>query len=126
MEINDLNNLSKTFSSIPKFNINPNLLNSLIDPKSTVGYKMDRQNELIQEQIEALLHNNKQMEDQNGLLLQNYNQLKDLFDIQKNEFGSAKKELKKSKRFNRIMLIIAIIAMLGALASPIVTWIITL
>ena len=72
------------------------------------------QNELLNRQVEIFLK-------QNELLSDNYNKLKELFDVQVEANKEAKEELKRSKRFNLIMMIIAIIAMLAALAGPVTT-----
>lgn len=90
-----------------------------IAEEDTIWYRMEKQYEILRQQLEQQNKNNE-------LLTRNYNQLKELFDLQKSEFESAKAELVKSKRLNKIMLLIAIIAMLGAIASPLVTWLVTL
>ena len=69
---------------------------------------------LFQQQIE-ILHG------QNDLLFDNYFKLKELFDAQVEATKEAKEELKRSKRFNIAMMIIAIISMIAAVAGPIVT-----
>lgn len=84
--------------------------------EDTVWYE---QQELLKKQI-------NQQNTHNELLTQNYNKLQELFELQKSEYDAAKGELAKSKRMNRIMLVIAIVAMLGAIASPLVTWLVTL
>ncbi len=58
---------------------------------------------------------------QNELLSDNYSKLKELFDAQVEANKEAKEELRRSKRFNVAMMIIAIIAMLAAIAGPIAT-----
>ena len=72
------------------------------------------QKELLQSQLEAL-------REQNGLLSENYKKLKEMYDAQVQENESAKEELKRSRRYNAWMMVIAIFAMLAAIASPIVT-----
>lgn len=72
------------------------------------------QKELLEQQIEII-----QM--QNDLLFDNYTKLKELYDAQVNANKEATEELKKSKRFNAWMMVIAIIAMIAAIAGPIAT-----
>lgn len=72
------------------------------------------QKELLDKQLSA-------MREQNDLLSDNYNKLKDLYDAQVVANQEAKDELKQSKHFNIAMMVIAIIAMLAAIAGPIVT-----
>ena len=72
------------------------------------------QKELFEQQIKIL-------QKQNELLFDNYSKLKELFDAQVETNKEAKEELKRSKRFNIAMMIIAIIAMIAAIAGPIVT-----
>lgn len=72
------------------------------------------QKTLFEQQIEIL-------QKQNDLLFDNYSKLKELFDEQVATNEEAKDELRRSKRFNIAMMIIAIIAMIAAVAGPIVT-----
>ena len=58
---------------------------------------------------------------QNDILFDNYTKLKELYDEQVNANKEAKEELKRSKRFNIAMMVIAIIAMIAAIAGPIAT-----
>ena len=72
------------------------------------------QKELLEQQVEIFRK-------QNELLSDNYSKLKEMFDTQVEANIQAKEELKRSKRFNIAMMIIAIIAMLAAIAGPIAT-----
>ena len=72
------------------------------------------QKELLEQQVEII-------QKQNELLLDNYTKLKEMYDAQVDANEAAKEELNRSKRFNIAMMIIAIIAMLAAIAGPIVT-----
>ena len=72
------------------------------------------QKELIEEQLEII-------REQNKVLLDNYEKLKELYDDQVQANKDAKDDLEKSRRFNRWMMVISVIAMLAAVASPIVT-----
>ena len=72
------------------------------------------QKELLEQQIDFL-------QKQNELLANNYLTLKEMFDAQVEAYRDAKEELKQSKRFNIAMMVISVVAMLAAIASPIVT-----
>jgi len=72
------------------------------------------QKQLLEQQVEIILK-------QNELLSDNYAKLKEMYDTQVEANKEAKEELKRSKRFSIAMMIIAIIAMLAAIAGPIVT-----
>lgn len=72
------------------------------------------QKNLLEKQVEIL-------QNQNELLSDNYTKLKEMYDAQVEANKEAKEELKRSKRFNLKMMIIAIIAMFAAIAGPIAT-----
>ena len=72
------------------------------------------QKELLEQQL-------KFTQEQNKLLSENYDKLKEMYDAQIKANQEATSELVKSKRFNKWMMFIAIIAMLAAIASPIAT-----
>lgn len=72
------------------------------------------QKELLEQQVEMI-------QKQNELLSDNYTKLKEMYDAQVDANKEAKEELKRSKRFNIIMMIISTIAMLAAIAGPIAT-----
>ena len=72
------------------------------------------QKELLQQQLEII-------REQNALLCDNYEKLKEMYDAQVQENESAKEELKRSRRYNAWMMVIAIFAMLAAIAGPIAT-----
>ena len=72
------------------------------------------QKELLQQQLEII-------REQNALLCDNYEKLKEMYEAQVQENESAKEELKRSRRYNAWMMVIAIFAMLAAIAGPIVT-----
>ncbi len=76
------------------------------------------QKELLEQQVEIIRK-------QNDLLADNYTKLKELYNAQVVANKEAKEELKQSKRFNVAMMIIAFIAMLAAIAGPIVTIIVS-
>lgn len=90
----------------------------MIDPEDTVVGQIKReikeQNNLVSQQLATL-------SEQNRLLEENYNKLKDLYDMQEKNYLDAREDLKKSSNFNRWMMVIAVIAMLAAIAGPIVT-----
>ena len=72
------------------------------------------QKELLQSQLEAL-------REQNGLLSENYEKLKEMYDSQVEANDAARNDLKSSRKFNAWMMAIVIIAMLAAIAGPIAT-----
>lgn len=72
------------------------------------------QKELLEQQLEFT-------QQQNALLADNYEKLKEMFDAQVKVNKEATEELSKSKRFNAWMMVIAIVAMLAAIAGPIAT-----
>ena len=76
------------------------------------------QKELLEQQVEMI-------QKQNELLSDNYSKLKEMYDAQVDANKEAKEELKRSKRFNVAMMIIAIIAMLAAIAGPVATIIVS-
>lgn len=72
------------------------------------------QKELLEQQLEVI-------KKQNELLFDNYEKLKEMYDAQVQSNREAKDDLEKSRRFNKWMMAISIIAMLAAIAGPIVT-----
>lgn len=72
------------------------------------------QKELLEQQLESIKR-------QNELLLDNYNKMKEMYDDQVQTNQEAKEDLKNSRRFNIWMMVIAVIAMFAAIASPIAT-----
>ena len=72
------------------------------------------QKELLEQQLSAL-------GEQNKLLADNYNKLKELYDAQVQSNADAKEDLRRSRNFNAWMMVIAIIAMIAAIAGPIAT-----
>ena len=126
----DYINLSDLAGKIPKLDmpnlpqIDPSSLGykiphmETIDPEDTImgdiKHKIQEQNELAAKQIEVLVQ-------QNQLLSDNYNKLKDMYDAQERAYQESREDLKSSRIFNRWMMVIAVIAMLAAIASPIVT-----
>lgn len=90
----------------------------VINPENTIfgdiKRKIEEQNVLTSQQINILVEQNK-------LLSENYNKLKDMYDAQTESYMSAQTDLKSSRQYNIIMMIIAVVAMIAAIASPIVT-----
>ena len=90
----------------------------VIDPENTIvgdiKRKMEEQNTLANQQIGILI-------EQNSLLNQNYMKLKEMYDAQADAYLIAQEDLKRSRRYNLVMMIISIIAMLAAIAGPIAT-----
>ena len=87
-------------------------------PKETAIKKISHK---IQDQNKLVIKQNAILNQQNNLLYDNYNKLKDLVNTQEKAYSEKQKELKRSQNFNRWMMFIAIIAMLAAISSPIVT-----
>ena len=71
------------------------------------------QRDLMQQQLD-ILH------EQNALLADNYDKLKDLYDDQVQANIEAKAELAKTKRYNAAMMVVSIISMLAAVASTVI------
>ena len=90
----------------------------VINPEKTIfgdiKRKIEEQTVLTSQQINILVEQNK-------LLSENYNKLKDMYDAQTESYMSAQTDLKSSHQYNIIMMIIAVVAMIAAIASPIVT-----
>ncbi|MHB1652682.1 MAG: hypothetical protein ACYCVD_09435 [Desulfitobacteriaceae bacterium] len=89
-------------------------------------------NVTLKEQLEEEKHQNeilklhlKEAENQNIQLHNNYEKLEQIYNIKEKELIENSNALKKSRKYNCWMMIIAIIAMLGALASPIITYVVT-
>lgn len=74
--------------------------------------------ELIEDQLALLKTQNKLLED-------NYKKLEDMYNDQKESYKDAREDLKRSRMFNAWMMVIAIIAMLAAIAGPIVTFLVS-
>ena len=92
------------------------------DPKDSIigeiSERIEEQNKLASQQMQILV-------DQNSLLANNYSKLKELYDAQAASFAATQEELTRSRRHNIIMMIIALVAMLAAIAGPIVTIIVS-
>ena len=89
-----------------------------IDPEDTIvgdiKKELQTQNSLVSQQVGILI-------EQNRLLTENYNKLKDMYDNQVVSYNEAEEDLRRSRNYNKWMMVVAIIAMLAAIASPIVT-----
>ena len=72
------------------------------------------QKKLFEEQIEVLKM-------QNMLLSDNYEKLKEMYDSQVQTNIEARTELEKSKKYNRWMLVIAVVSMFAAIAGTTIT-----
>ena len=80
--------------------------------------QIEEQNNLASQQIDILIQ-------QNGLLSDNYDKLKEMYDEQAIAYRDSNEELHRSRKYNRWMMVIAIVAMLAAIAGPIVTVIVS-
>lgn len=72
------------------------------------------QKQLLEQQLDII-------QKQNELLYDNFSKLKEMYDDQVQANKEAKDELERSRKYNKWMMAISIIAMLAAIASPIVT-----
>ncbi|MBQ9608816.1 MAG: hypothetical protein IJV15_05135 [Lachnospiraceae bacterium] len=118
----DTSRLFEANINIPKFETPQMPELDLIDPEETIigdiKRKIEEQNDLTSQQMGILI-------EQNQLLTDNYNKLKNLYDQQVYINAQSNEELKRSRKYNRWMMVIAIIAMLAAIAGPIVTIIVS-
>lgn len=71
------------------------------------------QKELLQQQLEII-------REQNALLCDNYEKLKEMYEAQVQENESAKEELKRSRRYNAWMMVISVAALVISAASTII------
>lgn len=71
------------------------------------------QRNLIAQQLDIL-------REQNSLLLDNYEKLKEMYDAQVQENKGAKDELKRSRRYNAWMMVVSVISMLAAIISTLI------
>lgn len=122
-------NISDSLTNIGKINI-PDYMSSFKMPEikvpdiepidwnetifGEIKVKIEDQNNLFNQEISILLQ-------QNALLSNNYDKLKELYDSQVKERRESNLELERCRKYNRWMMVIAIVAMLAAIASPIVT-----
>ena len=90
--------------------------------------ELKAQNDILAEQLKAeqaqreiLEEHLKVTTEQNTLLSANYQKLEEMYNSQKESNDEARKDLHKSRVFNAWMMVIAIVAMLAAIAGPIVT-----
>ena len=127
MEINKLSDAFTKIGSIdlakwdfPKYHLPEIEIPTVetIDPEDTIvgdiKKELQTQNSLVSQQVGILI-------EQNRLLTENYNKLKDMYDNQVVSYNKAKEDLRRSRNYNKWMMVVAIIAMLAAIASPIVT-----
>ena len=121
-----LEKLSKTPLSIPQptlpsidyssiiANITPSVPKVEIDEESTFAYQMQQQTNQI---IEKANEQNTLLAEQNKRLAENYQRLEDLYKLKEKESEEARIAAKKAKRYNVVMLIVAIAAVLVAIAA---------
>lgn len=70
------------------------------------------QRELVKDQVDLLY-------EQNRLLSENYDKLKELYEMQRRSTEDAKAELRKTQIYNVCMMVISIISMLMAVISTV-------
>lgn len=71
------------------------------------------QRDLMHQQVEILY-------EQNALLVDNYDKLKEMYDAQVQANVEAKAELAKSKRYNAWMMVVSVLSLLVAVASTVI------
>lgn len=71
------------------------------------------QRDLMHQQVEILY-------EQNALLADNYDKLKEMYDAQVQANIEAKAELAKSKRYNAWMMVVSVLSLLVAVASTVI------
>lgn len=72
------------------------------------------QKELVKDQVDLLY-------EQNQLLSENYDKLKELYEMQRRSTEDAKAELRKTQIYNACMMIVSFISMLAAIVSTIIS-----
>ena len=95
-----------------------------VQPLETIDFE-----DTIPGEIKKIIEEQKSLEaqqltvlyEQNTILADNYAKIKELYDAQSESYKAAKEDLIRSRKYNVVMMVIAIIAMLAAIASPIVT-----
>ena len=101
-------------SNLPYTNIIPQIPTFEIDEESTFPYQMQKQtNQIIEksnEQIRLLNEHNEQ-------LMNNYKKLEELYTLKAKELEETKRDAKKAKQYNTVMMIIAVISMFVAVAA---------
>lgn len=92
-----------------------NMQKAKVDETLLAGAEANiQQKQLFEQQIEIL-------REQNRLLFDNYSKLKEMFNAQVETNKEAKEELKRSKRFNIVLMFFSFISMIAAIAGPIAT-----
>lgn len=127
MDFNGLNELVEKMTQSKSLNFSPIVpqsfevkipdIETISASDSITGdiiHSIQEQNELSTKQVELLVQ-------QNQLLSQNYNKLRDMYSTQARAYQESREDLRSSRIFNRWMMVIAVIAMLAAIAGPIVT-----
>lgn len=110
---NHISNIS--FPTIPDYsNIITKIAPVEIDPESTFPYQIRQQTEQI---IEKSNEQIKLLNEQNEKLVSSLKKLEDLCELKEKELEEARKDAKKSKGYNAVMMIITIISMLVAIAA---------
>lgn len=69
---------------------------------------------LVKDQVDLLY-------EQNRLLYDNYDKLKEIYDAQCQSTIEAKEDLRKSRRYNAWMMVVSIISMLAAIVSIVIS-----
>ena len=83
------------------------------------------QQKVLLKGAEASVEKIELLKQQNKLLSDNYEKIKEMYDSQLEINRETRNDLKSSRTFNAWMMVIAIIAMLAAIAGPIATIIVS-
>lgn len=112
-----INSLMESFRipEIPTYDFQTLDISALkIDEEDTFQYQMNQQTQKI---IEKSEENQKLLIKQNERLKASFDKLAEILEIKEKELEEAKRNERKSKKYNAIMLIISIVSMLIAVAS---------
>ena len=104
---------AKQFGEIEKHNEQIRNADILHKSKLEKGAEASiEQKELVKDQVDLLYQ-------QNRLLSENYDKLKELYEMQRRSTEDAKAELRKTQIYNACMMVISIVSMLMAVISAV-------
>lgn len=114
--MNDFNkalaDLNRSFQYVS--NVVPKTRPIEIDPESTFPNQiMQQTNQIIEKSNEQITLLNEQ----NEKLVCSLNKLEDLYELKEKELEEARKDAKKAKSYNTVMMIITVISMFVAIAA---------
>lgn len=96
-------------------------LGALHETEKKEAERSAEQQKVLLKGAEANVEQIELLKQQNKLLSDNYEKIKEMYDSQVESIEESKRQLRKTQKLNVWMLIIAIIAMLAAIAGPITT-----